>query len=102
MSVRVLVLNDPAGGKLLFRDLVNILPMLDETCVLEMTGAQVKDAMENACSQYPKLEGRFAQISGMAYTFDAALPAGARVVSVEIPKGTPLDEEKLYKVRLDG
>ena len=43
-------------GKLLFRDLVNILPMLDETCVLEMTGAQVRDALENACSQYPKLE----------------------------------------------
>ena len=62
----------------------------------------IKDALENACSQYPKLEGRFAQVSGMAYTFDAALPAGARVVSVEIPKGTPLDEEKLYKVRLDG
>jgi hypothetical protein len=35
---------------------VNILPMLDETCVLEMTGAQVRDALENACSQYPKLE----------------------------------------------
>lgn len=85
-------------GKLLFRDLVNILPMLDETCVLEMKGAQVTEALENACSQYPKLEGRFAQVSGLRYTFDAAQPPGARVVSVEIPKGTPLDAEKLYKV----
>ena len=85
-------------GKLLFRDLVNILPMLDETCVLEMTGAQVKEALENACSQYPKLEGRFAQVSGLSYTFDASRQSGSRVVSVEIPKGTPLEDEKLYKV----
>ena len=85
-------------GKLLFRDLVNILPMLDETCVLEMTGAKVRDALENACSQYPKLEGRFAQVSGLRYTFDAAKPPGSRVVSVEIPRGTPLVDDKLYKV----
>jgi len=85
-------------GKLLFRDLVKILPLLDETCVLEMKGKDIKTALENACSQYPKLEGRFAQVSGLSYTFDADKPKGDRVVKVEIPMGTPMEDEKLYKV----
>ena len=85
-------------GALTFRDLVAILPMLDETCVLEMTGAGIVEALENSCSAYPALEGRFAQVSGLAYAFDAARPAGSRVVSVEIPRGTPLVSEKKYSV----
>ena len=85
-------------GALTFRDLVAILPMLDETCVLEMTGAGIVEALENACSAYPALEGRFAQVSGLAYVFDAARPAGSRVVSVEIPRGTPLAPEKIQRV----
>lgn len=85
-------------GVLTFRDLVAILPMLDETCVLEMTGAGIVEALENSCSAYPALEGRFAQVSGLAYAFDAARPAGSRVVSVEIPRGTPLVSEKKYSV----
>jgi hypothetical protein len=38
-------------------------------------------------------------VSGLKYTFDAALPSGARVVSVEIPRGTPLVDDQLYKAR---
>ena len=38
-------------------------------------------------------------MSGLKYTFDAALPPGARVVSVEIPRGTPLVDDQLYKAR---
>ena len=63
-----------------------------------MTGAGIVEALENSCSAYPALEGRFAQVSGLAYAFDAARPAGSRVVSVEIPRGTPLVSEKQYSV----
>ena len=38
------------------RDLVNLLPMLDELCVLGLTGSQLHAALENGVSQYPKLE----------------------------------------------
>ena len=40
---------------------MNLLPMLDELCLLQLTGAQVLEALENSVSQYPRLEGRFAQ-----------------------------------------
>ena len=35
--------------------------------------------MENSVSQWPKKEGRFAQVSGLRFEFDGSLPAGARV-----------------------
>ena len=36
--------------------------MMDETVVLELTGAAVVDALENGVAMYPKLEGRFLQV----------------------------------------
>lgn len=42
---------------------VGLLPMMDALVVLEVTGAQLLAALENGVSQYPKLEGRFAQVS---------------------------------------
>jgi 5'-nucleotidase len=39
-----------------------MLPMLDETLVLELSGETVLKALENGVSQYPKLEGRFLQV----------------------------------------
>ncbi|KAG2499917.1 hypothetical protein HYH03_002204 [Edaphochlamys debaryana] len=97
------------AGKLKARDWVAILPMLDETCVLECSGAQVVAALENAVSQWPKLEGRFPQVSGLKFTFDPAQPPGHRVVPGSLvvtdvggregPEGEePLEAERLYKV----
>eukprot|EP00729_Bicosta_minor_P013662 gene13662-16509_t len=51
-------------GLLTYRDLVSLLPMLDELMVLGLSGEQVVEALENGVSQYPKLEGRFPQVSG--------------------------------------
>jgi len=51
----------PAGA-VLMKTMVSILPMVDETCVLEMSGEQIMKALENGVSMYPKLEGRFPQV----------------------------------------
>lgn len=50
-------------GDFTYKDLVTILPMIDETTVLKVTGQQLLDALENGVSQYPKLEGRYPQVS---------------------------------------
>jgi 5'-nucleotidase/UDP-sugar diphosphatase len=60
-------------------------------------------ALENSFSQYPKHEGRFAQFSGLAVTWDAQKPPGNRVISVsvgDISKNnlSPLDLSKKYKI----
>ena len=36
-------------------------------------------ALENGVSQWPKLEGRFPQVSGLTFAFDPEQPSGQRV-----------------------
>lgn len=49
-------------GDLTLRDLKNILPMIDQTVVLEVTGQQLLGCLENGVCMWPKLEGRFPQV----------------------------------------
>lgn len=66
-------------GPFTMKDLVSIVPMRDPLVVLEVTGQVILDALENSVSMYPRLEGRFPQVSGMSFVFDPAKPAGERV-----------------------
>jgi len=67
------------AGPFTLRDLNHILPMLDPLIVIEVTGKDVVAALENGVSQYPKLEGRFLQVSGVSFAFDPTKPSGQRV-----------------------
>jgi 5'-nucleotidase len=49
-------------GDFRLRDLVSILPMVDNLVVVEVTGSQLLEALENGVSKYPALEGRFPQV----------------------------------------
>lgn len=61
--------------------------MVDALTVLEVTGQQVLEALENGVSQYPKHEGRFPQVSGISFSFDPAQPSGRRVVEGSVRVG---------------
>ncbi|KAK3727236.1 hypothetical protein QZH41_019303 [Actinostola sp. cb2023] len=92
--------------------LVAILPMPDSMVVIEISvyhilaviilscpGKQLLRALENGVSQWPKLEGRFPQISGMKFAFNPDLKPGNRVVKDSVVIGTDeLDLNKLYKL----
>ncbi|OXA43429.1 Trifunctional nucleotide phosphoesterase protein YfkN [Folsomia candida] len=67
------------AGPFTRRDMMTVLPMMDSLVVLNVTGSQLIEALENGVSQYPKLEGRFPQISGLRFAFDPSKPAGNRV-----------------------
>jgi 5'-nucleotidase len=67
-------------GPLRMRDLVALLPMQDSVVTVRMSGALLLRVLENSVSQYPKLEGRFAQVSGVRIVFDPEQPPGKRVV----------------------
>ena len=72
------------AGEFTKRDLVTLLPMADHICVIQMTGSQVHAALENGVSKWPKLEGRFPQVSGLRFTFDASKPQGFRILTLHI------------------
>lgn len=55
--------------------------IFDDFLVVKLVpGRIVIEMLENACSKYPSFEGRFLQISGIRYAFDALLPPGSRVI----------------------
>jgi 5'-nucleotidase/UDP-sugar diphosphatase len=89
-----------AGRKLTRRDILTELPFGNTTVVTELPGSQVLLALENAVSQVEKGAGRFAQISGVTFAFDASSPVGSRVSEVMVG-GAPLEADKLYTVAVN-
>ncbi|TGV00113.1 bifunctional metallophosphatase/5'-nucleotidase, partial [Mesorhizobium sp. M00.F.Ca.ET.186.01.1.1] len=65
--------------------------------VVEVTGEELKQALENGVSQVGTGAGRFPQISGMSFTYNPTKPVGERVLEVKVGD-KPLDLTKTYKV----
>ncbi|MET3290447.1 UNVERIFIED_CONTAM: 5'-nucleotidase/UDP-sugar diphosphatase [Brevibacillus sp. OAP136] len=85
------------AGDITKKDLYSLLPFPNTLVVVEVTGAELKQALESGVSQVEQGAGRFPQISGMSFTYDKTQPAGQRVVEVLVG-GKPIDEKKTYKV----
>lgn len=87
----------PAGSRLTRRDILSELPFGNTTVLIELTGADLKAALENGVSQLENAAGRFPQVSGLTVTVDPKAPVGARIVSVSV-NGEPLDPARRYKL----
>jgi 2',3'-cyclic-nucleotide 2'-phosphodiesterase (5'-nucleotidase family) len=87
----------PAGAKLTRRDILSELPFGNSTSLVEVTGADIKTALENGVSQLEQRAGRFPQVSGLKFEVDSKAAVGSRVSNVQV-NGAPLDPAKKYKV----
>ncbi len=87
----------PAGHAFSRRDVLTELPFRNLTMMFEMSGAQIRRALENGLSSAEAEFGKFPQISGARLTADLRLPPGKRITSLYI-NGKPLNESRLYKV----
>jgi len=85
----------PPGSRLTRRDILSELPFGNKTVLLELTGRELRAALENGFSGIEKRSGRFPQVSGIEVDYDPRRPAGARVVAVR-HKGAPLDPDHVY------
>jgi 2',3'-cyclic-nucleotide 2'-phosphodiesterase (5'-nucleotidase family) len=65
--------------------------------MVELSGADLRAALENGVSLLESRGGRFPQVAGLKVEFDARAPVGSRVVSVQV-NGEPLDPARRYKV----
>ncbi|WP_449375040.1 5'-nucleotidase C-terminal domain-containing protein [Bosea thiooxidans] len=86
-----------AGQKLTRRDVLSELPFGNATVMVEITGKDVKDAVENGLRDAPQGAGRFPVISGFAFEADLKQPQGSRVVAVTVD-GKPIDPAGKYTV----
>jgi 5'-nucleotidase len=84
-------------GDLTKRDVLSILPFSNPVVKLEVTGATLRAALEHGVSRSAEdtEPGRFPQVSGLRFTFDARRPAGSRLLEVTVG-GQPLDDKRTY------
>lgn len=89
-------------GPITFEEAITVQPFGNMLDVLDLTGKQVKDALEYGVATWADGKGQFLHVSkGMTYTFDLSKPAGSRLVSASL-NGQPLDDNKTYKVAVNN
>ncbi len=89
------------AGDVTMGEVLTVLPFQNTLSTFEVTGATVIEALENGVSQIEDGAGRFPQVAGLKYSFDASKPAGERVSDVMVADGdafTPIELDKLYGV----
>lgn len=58
-----------------------VLPFGNVVVTLDVSGAVLKEFLENGVSSMPAINGRYAQVSGLCFTYDIDAAAGSRVTS---------------------
>ncbi len=87
----------PAGHRLTRRDVLSELPFGNASIMVQITGKDVRDAIENGLAPAPQGSGRFPVISGFKVEADVNRPPGQRVVALTVD-GEPIDEAATYTV----
>ena len=81
---------------------IDVQPFGNTLFVMDLTGAEVRGALENGVSQWEAGAGRFLQVAGMKYSFDLAKPVGSRVTEIQVGNAKdgfkPLENGTSYKV----
>lgn len=72
------------AGPLTFGNCMQVLPFGNYLVVLELTGEQIWQALENGVSQVEKTAGRFPHVAGLRFVWDPGKAPGSRVEKVEV------------------
>ena len=83
------------AGEVTMGEVLTVLPFQNTLSTFEITGQTLIDALENGVSQIEEGAGRFPQVAGMSYAFDASAPAGERISDVMVG-GEAIDPEATY------
>lgn len=75
---------DLPKGQLTYGDLVTLLPFDNSVCVVDITGAQLKDLLETCTKHTPIEFGDFPQVSGIKFTIDKQRPVDDRITDLVI------------------
>jgi 5'-nucleotidase len=88
-------------GELTKKDILTILPFENTLVKVRLPGAHIKRLLENGVSAAGQEDGRFPQVSGMSFTYDASKPIGSRVTSIQIG-GQPFEAQKPYTMAVSA
>jgi 5'-nucleotidase / UDP-sugar diphosphatase len=90
------------AGEITVGEVITVLPFSNTLATVDVSGADVIEALENGVSDVENGAGRFAQVAGLKYSYTLANPVGERVSDVMV-KGegdewVPIDEEATYTI----
>ena len=102
--------SDIPAGDITYGQIISVHPFGNALCMIEITGAELLDALELSVSGLPSEFGGFLQVSGMTFTVDLSVEStvetdsngmfvgvnGERRVKDVMIGDEPLDPEKTY------
>jgi 5'-nucleotidase len=90
------------AGEITMGEVITVLPFSNTLATVQISGADVIDALENGVSDIENGAGRFPQVAGLKYSYTLANPAGERISDVlvkgEGDEWVPIDEEASYTI----
>ncbi|WDR05019.1 bifunctional metallophosphatase/5'-nucleotidase [Devosia rhodophyticola] len=87
------------AGDITMGEVVTVLPFSNTLATVQISGADVIEALENGVSDVENGAGRFPQVAGLKFSFDLSKPAGSRISDVMVGSSdsfAPIDEEATY------
>ncbi len=89
-------------GDITMGEVLTVLPFSNTLATVDISGADVIDALENGVSDIENGAGRFPQVSGLQYSYTLANPVGERISDVMVQddagEWVPIDEEATYTI----
>ncbi|MXU65398.1 bifunctional metallophosphatase/5'-nucleotidase [Oceanomicrobium pacificus] len=89
------------AGEVTMGEVLTVLPFQNTLATFQLKGADVIAALENGVSQIEEGAGRFPQVAGLSFKFDAAAEPGSRISDVMVMKdgaASPIDPDATYGV----
>lgn len=90
------------AGEITKGEVITVLPFSNTLATVDVSGADVIEALENGVSDIENAAGRFPQVAGLKYSFDISKPAGERISDVMVLVGgdawAPIDGAATYTI----
>jgi 5'-nucleotidase len=89
-------------GDITMGQVQNALPFAHGIVLLDLTGTQLKEVLENGVSDIENNSGRFLQVAGLRFAWNPKAPCGERICMIQVQKnkGTyqTLEPDTSYRV----
>jgi 5'-nucleotidase / UDP-sugar diphosphatase len=90
------------AGQVTQGQIIDVQPFGNTLFVMDLTGAEIRAALENGMSQWEAGAGRFLHVAGLKYTADLSQKPGSRITDVQVGNVKdgfkPLEAGATYKV----
>lgn len=90
------------AGNITVGQVITVLPFGNTLALMDVTGAEIKEAFEISVKNAPAESGGFLHVSGAKVVYDSSKPAGSRVTSIQYVDDSgeyvALDDKTVYTI----